>query len=111
MIGTCRLCLSENCELRNSHIISEFNYTSCYDDKHRFYELSRDAPKKKKFVQKGFRERLLCQGCETTLSRWENYAKEIIHDGGLHLDSKGDRGFSLGGADYNKFKIYGMSLL
>lgn len=111
MIGTCKFCLDEAVELRNSHIISEFNYKSCHDDKHRFYRLSTKGPKKKAFGQKGFREYLLCQKCETKLSRWEDYAKGVLVDGGLSSVTRFDWGFEFRGVDYRQFKLYLLSIL
>lgn len=111
MEGTCRLCLSESTVLRNSHIISEFNYKPCYDEKHRFLRLSTKGPKNKTFGQKGFREYLLCQDCETKLSKWESYAKQILMDGGLSNASRFDWGFEFHGVDYAQFKLYLLSVL
>lgn len=111
MKGTCKLCQAPESELRNSHVIPEFNYAPCYDGKHRFSRLSSTGPKHRKFEQKGYREHLLCQKCETKFSVWEGYAKRILTDGGLRLVHKDQRGYVLGGADYNRFKLYGMSLI
>jgi hypothetical protein len=111
MIGTCRLCLTPHSELRNSHLISEFNYAPCYDGLHRFIRLSTAGPKHKWHEQKGYREPLLCQQCETKLSVWENYAKGILMDGGLYLIHRDPRGYVLGGADYALFRLYGLSLI
>ena len=57
----CRLCLVES-ELQDSHIISEFQYKPLYDEKHRFFVISSDPRKNDFYEQKGFREKLLCQG-------------------------------------------------
>jgi hypothetical protein len=75
-VGTCALCLS-NDTLRDSHIISEFLYSALYDDKHRFH-IVEAGEKRSEFAQKGFREPLLCTGCETKLSVWEGYAREAF---------------------------------
>ena len=111
MQGICKLCGEESNEIRNSHIIPEFNYTPCYDDKHRFFKLSSVATRHQTYAQKGFREYLLCQKCETKLSVWEGYAKRILTDDGLHLIDKNQLGYTLGGADYAQFKLYGLSIL
>lgn len=111
MIGKCQLCLDESCDLKKSHIISEFNYAACYDGAHRFYRLSTVGPKHKKFEQKGYREHLLCQRCETKLSKWELYAKEILVDGGFESATRYKWGYSFDGVDYTRFKLYLLSLL
>ncbi len=111
MNGTCKLCLGENRELRNSHVISEFNYAPCYDDKHRLFRISTVGPKHRRYEQKGIREYLLCQDCETKLSVWEGYAKRILNDDGLYLINQNKLGYVLGGADYKQFKLYALSLI
>ena len=58
----CRLCRRES-NLRFSHILPEFFYLPMYDELHRTMSVSSDE--KEKLVQKGFREYLLCQECET----------------------------------------------
>jgi hypothetical protein len=75
-IDICRLCL-KNSELRNSHILPEFLHEDLYDEKHRTLLISHE---KEIVVQKGVREKLLCQKCETKLSVYENYAKGIIYE-------------------------------
>ena len=110
-MGNCKLCLDQAVELRHSHIISEFNYEPCYDEKHRFFRLSTKGPKNKVFEQKGHREYLLCQKCETRLSRWEDYAKGILVDGGLSAATRFDWGFEFRGVNYEQFKLYLLSIL
>src|SRR4051794_32678372 len=73
----CRLCGS-NDELRDSHIIPEFMYQPLYDDKHRAFSVSIDGTAKESVIQKGLREKLLCQVCETRLSKLEHYAAPVI---------------------------------
>lgn len=103
----CRLCSKES-ELRNSHILPEFLYEDLYDEKHRTLLISR---KKGIVVQKGIREKLLCQKCETKLSKYENYSKGLIneipnfaHDINLgFLDSDS--------VDYFSLKLFQLSIL
>jgi hypothetical protein len=111
MDGICKLCGEASSEIRNSHIIPEFNYSPCYDEKHRFFKLSSTASRHQTYEQKGLREYMLCQKCETKFSVWEGYAKRILSDDGLHLINKNEFGYTLGGADYEHFKLYGMSVL
>jgi len=72
--GVCRLCLKPSI-LRNSHILPEFLYSEVYDEKHRGIAVSQERDT---VFQKELREYLLCQSCETKLSRYEKYAKETI---------------------------------
>jgi hypothetical protein len=73
----CKLCLS-NCTLQKSHVFPEFLYKQIYDNKHRVIEFS-DFDKyhngtKKRYIQKGLYERLLCSDCEQLLNeRYEKY--------------------------------------
>jgi hypothetical protein len=98
-------------DLRRSHIIPEFFYRLVYDEKHRFLRTSTDPTDPAVLHQKGLREFLLCQGCETRLSAWETYASKVIK-GGLALDyEKDDGGFTVHGVEYAPFKLFGMSLL
>lgn len=83
MIGTCKLCCKEK-DLRHSHILPEFMYQNLYDTSpKRFYilnvDLDNSANSKRKIEQKGIREYLLCGDCEVQLSKYENYAAEIIY--------------------------------
>lgn len=103
----CRLCLKES-ELRNSHILPEFLYENVYDEIHRTLVISNE---KEKFVQKGIREKLLCQKCETKLSKYEKYAKELI----LEIPNF-TRDDNLGllyseSVDYTRLKLFQLSIL
>lgn len=111
MTGKCRLCLAEPCELRNSHIIPEFHYQICYDEVHRFHRLSSVDPKPNRLVQKGYREYLLCQTCETKLSKWEGYAKRVLVDRGFQSAEKFPWGYRFTDVEYAPFKLFLMSLL
>lgn len=78
----CHLC-SQQTKLCNSHVIPEFFYEQMqlYDNKHRCYILSTEPRKYFPFVQKGYREKLLCKKCEGKFSRWENYARRVLYGG------------------------------
>ena len=62
----CRLCTLDR-GLRNSHIIPESLYKPLYDKKHRAVHLTdfkgTNDYKKLKPLQKGLREKLLCNEC------------------------------------------------
>jgi hypothetical protein len=105
-IDTCRLC-KKKAKLCNSHILPEFFYLDIYED-HRSLIISKEG---EKVIQKGLREYLLCQQCETKLSRYEKYAKELIQkipnfsrDENLGLLYSND-------TDYPKFKLFQLSIL
>jgi len=69
--GICRLCQTPNAVLRASHIVPEFFYKRIYTRTHKFTAISKDPDERVSVDQKGYREYLLCQACETKLSKWE----------------------------------------
>ncbi len=109
--GQCRLC-SQQAELCNSHLISEFFYEQMqlYDDKHRFYILSTEPGKHPPTAQKGIRERLLCRECEGKLSQWEGHARGVLY-GGESIDITANRSGYECTVDYAKFKLFQLSIL
>ena len=113
MSKKCRLCL-QVAEVRKSHVIPEFAYKALniYDEKHRFCAFSTDLNVRVDTHQKGLREKLLCDTCEGRLSMWESYAKKVLF-GGVALDFEMDEqlGAIAHGVDYEKFKLFAMSLL
>ena len=124
-IATCRLCLKEK-ELRNSHILPEFMYQNLYNvDIRRFhsFEINLDnlEDAKKRIQQKGVREYLLCQECETLLSKYENYAAETIYGKNLKnqayiIEAKQTPDenyftYDYAGFDYQMFRIFLLSIL
>ena len=107
---TCRLCKKER-ELKNSHIIPEFLYSSLYDEKHRFHKISTDRDKRNTLVQKGIREYLLCGDCEQKLSKFETYSRKVLI-GGTEITVRNEGGLiHLEGIDYKKFKLFALSIL
>lgn len=106
----CALC-RKDAELKRSHIISEFLYKAMYDDIHRFHILSSDPDLPDSMAQKGLREKLLCGSCEAHISRFENYACDVL-SGGVSLKYKKDgRVVQVYGVDYAKFKLFQLSIL
>ena len=109
MVGTCRLCHQQG-ELRDSHIISEFLYASMYDEKHRFHVVEA-GEQHSSFEQKGYRERLLCQACETKLSKWETFARGLLV-GGTQLQYRREGSITwVEGIGYSRFKLFQLSIL
>jgi len=103
----CRLCLKES-ELRNSHILPEFLYANVYDEIHRALAISKEE---EKYFQKGVREHLLCQQCETKLSRYEKYAKETIQRIPSFSRDASGKFLYLNGVDYSRLKLFQLSIL
>ena len=105
--NVCRLC-NKTSELRQSHILPEFLYKKTYDEIHRALLITRE---KENYVQKGIREYLLCQQCETKLSKYEKYANEIINEfPNFSLDRSGKFAY-FDGVDYFRFKLFQLSLI
>lgn len=105
----CKLCLQLK-ELRESHILSEYEYKPLYDVKHRFYRLS-SKKIKPGILQKGLREKLLCNECERLRSECERYVS-LLMNGGIELGYEPfSGGVKVTNIDYNKFKLHQLFLL
>jgi hypothetical protein len=107
----CRLC-GQQASLSRSHILPEFLYKPTYDGAHRALELRREE-QAGRFIQKGHRERLLCERCEGQLSRYEKYFKEVWFDRKA-LPSRLEPGIhvhTVDGLDYRLFRLFHLSLL
>lgn len=104
----CKLCKKEE-KLCNSHILPEFFYLDLYEEhKHKIIQITKEN---EKFLQKGIREYLLCQQCETKLSKYEKYAKELIVEI-PNFSRDNDLGILYSdNVDYHKFKLFQLSLL
>jgi len=108
--GRCKLCGEER-ELCDSHIIPEFFYERLYDDKHRLHEHDRDSGSVN-FAQMGYREPLLCEGCEGVLNdRYEKYVKAALYDQGLLPRVPNFTQQTITGLDYRRFKLCMLSIL
>ncbi|MCR9074279.1 MAG: hypothetical protein NXI18_21705 [Alphaproteobacteria bacterium] len=95
--------------LQNSHIIPEFLYRPGYDEKGRLLELSGDVGRKK-LIQKGYRERLLCAGCETHIGRFEKYFADLWYQTDPLPNPVTTNGI-LRSFDYQPFKLFLLSIL
>lgn len=105
----CALC-NQLAPLRDSHIIPEFVYKSVYDDKHRAAALDlQRAPIP--YVQKGLRERLLCNACEQKFGRWENTFCRFWKPGTLFPTPITQLNFCVSGFPYAAFKLFHLSVL
>jgi hypothetical protein len=108
--GICKLC-QKTAELQGSHIIPEFCYKPTYDAIHRAVELTGD-PDHKRFVQKGFREPLLCKACEQLLNiRYEIPFRQYWFDGPALTSPLSFGAHRISGFDYASFKLFHLSVL
>lgn len=109
-IGTCKLCQTPNVPLHASHIVPEFFYKRVYTKSHKFTAIPKDSDEHLSVEQKGYRENLLCQACETKLSKWEGklsqLANEIACDSYITCTaSKIENIAILTGVDYSSIKM------
>lgn len=75
---TCPLCMKEVGEFhKRSHLLPEWMYTECYDQKHKLLEVSR-ADQKLAKKQKGFYGSFMCSECERETQKYDHYASLIL---------------------------------
>jgi len=106
----CGLCKKPS-TLSDSHIIPEFCYKPLYDEKHRARQVGNTT--KYKLLQKGLREKLLCQSCEQLLNdRYEKYFNKMwFVEKALPSKMKANDEYLLENIDYHKFKLFHLSIL
>jgi hypothetical protein len=106
----CRLCKDDH-NLKNSHVIPEFFYKPIYDSKHHL--LMRKAGKlvQTRPLQKGIREKLLCEGCEQQLGRNEKYVREVLFGGTEISMQRFPNKLVLSHLDYAKVRLFFLSLI
>lgn len=105
----CALCLKSK-KLLDSHIIPEFCYKLMYDSLHRATELTIE-PFKKEFVQKGWRENLLCEDCEGVINKYETYFSNTWYQQKKLPDKIEHDTIILHDLDYANFKLFHLSVL
>jgi len=106
---TCALCQRE-APLVRSHIVPEFLYKPHYDEKHRTLLFDkRDAPYT--MVQKGVRERLLCEECEARLQVHEDYFARFWFKRNPMPTAVVAPEVFLSGIDYAQFKLFLLSIV
>ncbi|MDI7744054.1 hypothetical protein QMK38_18755 [Lysinibacillus fusiformis] len=111
MLQKCRLCGKEK-KLIRSHIVPEGFYKKIYDGKRRLF-LTSQSRNAFTLMQKGQREELLCKECDSDLigNTYDKYGIEVIRDR-LHIQTFTDCEKEIWvGLDYNKFKIFLLSVL
>jgi hypothetical protein len=106
----CRLCGTLRA-LRESHIIPEFMYKPLYGPDHRAMEVLANRKGPIQVVQKGYREHLLCQSCETRLSGWETPSTPVWREAVNQLVGATPESIITVRADYRTFKLFSLSLL
>ncbi len=109
MPTACRLCCRVR-PLRDSHIIPEFLYRPAYDDKHRAAELTANPPKRR-YLQKGLREPLLCAQCEQVIGRYERYFAQKWYEEKILPSQIPDEIIAIKGLEYRRFKLFHQSIL
>src|SRR5262249_36733610 len=107
----CKLCLEDK-PLCASHIIPEFLHRDLYDSKHRAREI-RVGRETATYLQKGYREKLLCLGCEQLLN--DRYEKPFCQEWrpGTLIPTKPlpDPVYGGAGLDYAAIKLCLLSIL
>lgn len=111
MRDTCRLC-QEPSPLVRSHIIPEFIWKRTYGPDGATMSVP-PAGARLRVLRKGLRERLLCEGCERILKRYEDYFAQVwFQDHPLPTElPPGIDSARLDGLDYHRFKLFHLSVL
>ena len=74
----CPLCKNEVQEFhKRSHLLPEWMYTDCYDEKHKVLEVSRVKQKVTK-RQKGIYDAFICKDCENETQLYDHYASLVL---------------------------------
>jgi len=107
----CKLCL-QAATLRRSHIIPEFLHKDTYDENHAARTVHADHPYVRR-LRKGLRERLLCDGCEGVIKRYEDYFARVWYGQGVLPQFAPGPGEAVAtaGLDYAAFKLFHLSIL
>ena len=107
----CALCELDK-PLRKSHIVPEFLYAKLYDIKGRAIGIHGQGHLRREFIQKGLREKLLCDDCEQFLNdNYEKYFKEYWFDKNPLPQVIPAEGVLLRNIDYKAFKLFHLSVL
>lgn len=86
-------------------------YSALYDEKHKFYVLSASPSRPISTEQKGLREQLLCEDCETRISRWESYTSDLLSNRVPTVAKRTGDLIWVHGTDYTQFKLFQLSIL
>lgn len=106
---TCRLCRKAR-KLRKSHVIPELVYRPLYDTDSRALYLD-GGTGKRRVVQKGYYEPLLCGECETIFQRVEHYFSILWHQRDPLPDPVEGQYLERNGFDFDQFFRFHLSIL
>src|SRR5574337_2121147 len=82
----CPLCKKQVVKFhKRSHLIPEWRYTECYDEKDKILEVSRLKEKVVK-KQKGIYGSFMCEECEEEMQKYDHYASLILTDRSSNSD-------------------------
>ena len=108
-MDSCRLCTNA-APLCESHIIPEFMFKGAYDSIHRAHELKARTGQHR-YLQKGYREPMLCHECEMRVGQWEKYVADnwfTLRDTRRPVE---DRVSKIAGLEYEPFRLFHLSVL
>ena len=94
----------------HSHVLPEFFYSASYGgDKQQFVSISRHPHHPTRRFQKGYRERRLCQGCESLLSRYETASAKTLRN--ILALAPDEQKVIAAEYDSPSFRLFGLSIL
>lgn len=99
-------------KLRQSHIVPEFCYGKMYDKKHRLIEAEiAKGGIKRRYLQKGYYEPLLCERCEQVINSYEDAFHRYWYQPGVLPERVASDHVVLHGADYRTMKLFHLSII
>lgn len=107
--GDCKLC-TNRMELCHSHIIPEFMWRPIYDDNSRALTLDGGTGKKRP-LQKGLREYMLCRNCEDILQKDETWFSNYWFQNQPLPNPAEGQYVDLNGFDFEPFFRFHLSIL
>jgi len=98
--------------MKDSHILPEFVFRPTYDTSRTAVLIDLEHERRRK-MQKGFTERLLCLECEGRINVWETYFSRVwfhrTHR--LRPDRLQEKGIVIKGLCYTRFRLFHLSIL
>jgi len=107
--NNCKLCNRKK-ELRDSHIIPKLFYRKLKTNENFYHVISTDENKNIYTDQREFTEYLLCETCEDKFQKHESYICNALYNFPKYSSKKGNK-VVLYNIDYNKFKLFQLSVL
>jgi len=105
----CRLC-QDSAKLCRSHVIPEFFYRPSYDEHSRACQWDRKSGQWQP-LQKGHREKLLCESCEGQFAQYEGYVARVWYEQNAIPSLVFTDEVVISDLDYPQFKLFHLSLL